>query len=57
MDCAKLETLRAIANAALKGTNPDTLILSSEEIIELLDEIDRLNAIIYQGSHMNFKDE
>lgn len=39
------------------GSFKNQAIFDGEQVLELLDEIDRLNAIICQSNHMKFKDQ
>lgn len=56
MDVEKLETLKHAAATFIEKF-PGKLVFSAEQVLELLDEIERLDNIIYQGSHMQFKDQ
>lgn len=56
MDAENLKSLRHVA-ATFTKKFPGKLVFSAEQVLELLDEIERLDNIIYQSSHMQFKDQ
>jgi len=56
MDLKKLKHIKMLALTAA-GEFPNESVFSGEQVLELLDEIDRLDQIIYQSNNMQFKDQ